>query len=103
MVLRTAPAFIGDPLEIIVFGGAILGIGAGLIIRHGGCLDGTEILAILINRRKWIYSRPGRPLHQRLYLRSLWLDFPRLAHCPSLAHDLHRRLQNDGPRHRRAR
>ncbi|MGC1878216.1 MAG: YitT family protein [Rhabdochlamydiaceae bacterium] len=51
MVLRTAPAFIGDPLEIIVFGGAILGIGVGLIIRHGGCLDGTEILAILINRR----------------------------------------------------
>jgi uncharacterized membrane-anchored protein YitT (DUF2179 family) len=52
MVLRSAPPFIGDPLEIIVFGGAILGIGCGLIIRHGGCLDGTEILAIIINRRK---------------------------------------------------
>ena len=51
MVLQHAPPFIGDPLEIIVFGGAILGIGVGLIIRHGGCLDGTEILAILINRR----------------------------------------------------
>jgi uncharacterized membrane-anchored protein YitT (DUF2179 family) len=51
MILRHAPVFIGDPLEIIVFGGAILGIGGGLIIRHGGCLDGTEILAILINRR----------------------------------------------------
>jgi uncharacterized membrane-anchored protein YitT (DUF2179 family) len=50
-ILRSAPAFIGEPLEIIVFGGAILGIGVGLIIRHGGCLDGTEILAILINRR----------------------------------------------------
>lgn len=50
-VLRHAPQFIGDPLEIIVFGGAILGIGVGLIIRHGGCLDGTEILAIMINRR----------------------------------------------------
>jgi uncharacterized membrane-anchored protein YitT (DUF2179 family) len=52
MALSNAPAFIGDPLEIIVFGGAILGIGCGLIIRHGGCLDGTEIMAILINRRK---------------------------------------------------
>jgi len=52
ILLRSAPAFIGDPLEIIVFGGAILGIGVGLIIRHGGCLDGTEILAIIINRRK---------------------------------------------------
>jgi len=51
MVLQHAPAFIGDPLEIVVFGGAILGIGGGLVIRHGGCLDGTEILAILINRR----------------------------------------------------
>ena len=44
-------AFDGDSLEIIVFGGAILGIGAGLIIRYGGCLDGTEILAIIINRK----------------------------------------------------
>ncbi len=50
--LEYAPHFIGDPLEVIVIGGAILGIGVGLIIRHGGCLDGTEILAILINRRK---------------------------------------------------
>jgi uncharacterized membrane-anchored protein YitT (DUF2179 family) len=39
-------------LEVIVFGGAILGVGAGLIIRNGGCLDGTEILAIIINRKK---------------------------------------------------
>jgi uncharacterized membrane-anchored protein YitT (DUF2179 family) len=51
-VLEYAPHFIGDPLEVIVIGGAILGIGVGLIIRHGGCLDGTEILAILINRKK---------------------------------------------------
>ncbi len=51
-VLRLAPPFTSDPLEIIVFGGAILGIGCGLIIRHGGCLDGTEILAIIINRKK---------------------------------------------------
>ena len=52
IALNQAPQFIGDPLEIVVFGGAILGIGVGLIIRHGGCLDGTEILAILINRRQ---------------------------------------------------
>jgi uncharacterized membrane-anchored protein YitT (DUF2179 family) len=52
IVLQSFPPFISDPLEIIVFGGAILGIGCGLIIRHGGCLDGTEILAIIINRKK---------------------------------------------------
>jgi uncharacterized membrane-anchored protein YitT (DUF2179 family) len=52
IVLDKVPQFHGDPLEIIVFGGAILGIGAGLIIRSGGCLDGTEILALIINRKK---------------------------------------------------
>lgn len=51
-LLRALPAFKADPLESIVFGGALLGIGAGMIIRHGGCLDGTEILALLINRKK---------------------------------------------------
>ena len=43
--------FTGDPLEVVVIGGSILGIGIGLIIRYGGCLDGTEILGIIINRR----------------------------------------------------
>ena len=52
LLLEKMPSFSGDPLEIIVIGGAILGAGAGLIIRYGGCLDGTEILAILINRKK---------------------------------------------------
>lgn len=46
------PSFDADPLEVIVIGGAILGAGVGLIIRSGGCTDGTEILAILINRKK---------------------------------------------------
>ncbi|MCH9614167.1 MAG: hypothetical protein SP1CHLAM54_11830 [Chlamydiia bacterium] len=50
-LLERVPPFLGDPLEIIVIGGAILGIGAGLIIRSGACLDGTEILAIIINRK----------------------------------------------------
>lgn len=51
-LLKGATPFHGDSLEVIFFGGALLGIGAGLIIRYGGCLDGTEILAILINRKK---------------------------------------------------
>lgn len=52
MATSRIPSFLGDPIEVIVIGGAILGVGVGLIIRHGGCLDGTEILAILINRKK---------------------------------------------------
>ena len=52
-LLKGVSPFVGgDSLEIIVFGGALLGLGTGLIIRYGGCLDGTEIMAILINRKK---------------------------------------------------
>lgn len=40
-----------DPLLATVFGGVILGIGVGMVIRYGGSLDGTEILAILFNKR----------------------------------------------------
>jgi uncharacterized membrane-anchored protein YitT (DUF2179 family) len=34
-----------------LFGGVILGAGVGLIIRSGGSLDGTEIIAIIFDRR----------------------------------------------------
>lgn len=51
-LMQELPSFNADPLEAIVIGGAMLGAGAGLIIRNGGCTDGTEILAILINRKK---------------------------------------------------
>lgn len=46
--------FEGESLEVVVIGGVILGIGIGLIIKYGGCLDGTEILGIIINRRTGI-------------------------------------------------
>ena len=51
LIAEHFPAYYGEPLEVIVLGGAILGIGGGLIIRHGGCLDGSEILAIIINKK----------------------------------------------------
>jgi uncharacterized membrane-anchored protein YitT (DUF2179 family) len=44
--------FKGDALEIIVLGGFVIGCGVGLIIRHGGSTDGTEIMGILINRKR---------------------------------------------------
>lgn len=40
-----------DPLLSAVFGGIILGIGVGLVIRSGGSLDGTEIVAILFSKK----------------------------------------------------
>ena len=42
---------IDDTLLATVYGGMALGIGVGLIIKEGGCLDGTETIAILINRK----------------------------------------------------
>lgn len=41
----------GEYLLAVCFGGMILGIGVGLVIRSGGCLDGTETVAILLNRK----------------------------------------------------
>lgn len=40
-----------DPLLAAVFGGVVMGIGVGTIIRYGGSLDGTEIVAILLTKR----------------------------------------------------
>ena len=34
-----------------VYGGVILGIGVGLIIHFGGCIDGTESVALVISRK----------------------------------------------------
>lgn len=50
-LLHPVPAFTQDSLLASVFGGIFLGIGVGIVIRHGGCQDGTEILAILINNK----------------------------------------------------
>ncbi|WP_409367445.1 YitT family protein [Lysinibacillus sp. 38-6] len=49
--LHNLEPFTTDTLLATVFGGMILGIGVGIVIRYGGSLDGTEILAILFNRK----------------------------------------------------
>ncbi len=40
-----------DTILAVVFGGIFLGVGVGLVLRGGSCLDGTEIVAILVNRK----------------------------------------------------
>ncbi len=40
-----------EMLLATVFGGAILGVGVGMIIRSGGCNDGTESVAIVISKK----------------------------------------------------
>lgn len=40
-----------DPFLGAVFGGITLGIGVGIIIRSNGSLDGTEIVAIILDKK----------------------------------------------------
>ena len=46
LVNATYDVFLGA-----IFGGVFLGVGVGLVLRGGGCLDGTEIVAIILNRK----------------------------------------------------
>jgi len=50
-LLHSVKPFTIEPLLAAVFGGIILGIGVGMVIRFGGSLDGTEIIAILVSKR----------------------------------------------------
>lgn len=42
----------------VAFGGAILGLGLSLILRHGGCIDGSEIFANIVTKR--LAEKTGR-------------------------------------------
>lgn len=50
-IFHPISALTEDILLATVFGGIVLGIGVGLIIRYGGSLDGTEIVGIFLNKR----------------------------------------------------
>ncbi|WP_420794160.1 YitT family protein [Paenibacillus qinlingensis] len=50
-LLHPVKELTNDPLLAAVFGGIILGIGVGMVIRFGGSLDGTEIVAILVSKK----------------------------------------------------
>lgn len=43
--------FVDDILLATVFGGALYGIGVGMVIHFGGCVDGTESVAIVISKK----------------------------------------------------
>ncbi len=45
------PELTNDLFLAAVFGGIIVGLGVGLIIRYGGSLDGTEIVAIILDKK----------------------------------------------------
>lgn len=43
--------FTEEPILAVVFGGLVLGVGVGLVIRYGGALDGTEIFGIIMTKK----------------------------------------------------
>lgn len=43
--------FTHDIILAMIYGGVLLGIGVGLIIKCGGCNDGTESVAIVISKK----------------------------------------------------
>jgi len=51
LLVISFPTLTQDKLLIAVFGGFFLGAGVGLAMRGGGVLDGTEILAVYLNRK----------------------------------------------------
>ncbi len=40
-----------DALLATVFGGIFLGLGVGIVLKNGGCIDGTEAAALLISKK----------------------------------------------------
>jgi uncharacterized membrane-anchored protein YitT (DUF2179 family) len=50
-LLHSWEPFTRETFLAAVFGGILLGVGTGIVIRAGGSLDGTEIIAILVNKK----------------------------------------------------
>ena len=50
-VSQNIPITTHDLLLASVFGGGILGIGVGIVLKNNACLDGTEILSIKLSKK----------------------------------------------------
>jgi Uncharacterized conserved protein len=50
-ILHPIPGLTHDVFLAAIFGGIVNGAGVGLIIRAGGSLDGTEIVAIILDKK----------------------------------------------------
>lgn len=50
LIFHPFPPLVTDPFLACIFGGIILGIGVGLVIRNGGTLDGSEMFSIFVTK-----------------------------------------------------
>jgi uncharacterized membrane-anchored protein YitT (DUF2179 family) len=51
VLLHHVEPFTNETILAVLYGGLILGFGVGLVIRFGGALDGSEIIAILLSKK----------------------------------------------------
>lgn len=51
-IIERSSTFVeGNFILLIIIGGLLLGMGIGIVLRNGGALDGTDILALLISNK----------------------------------------------------
>lgn len=48
--LQTPHGLTNIPILGAIFGGMVVGIGVGIVVRYGGIIDGTDTIALLIDR-----------------------------------------------------
>jgi uncharacterized membrane-anchored protein YitT (DUF2179 family) len=51
VLLEDMDELTADPLLATVYGGLFLGLGVGLIMRGGGCVDGLDTVSLLLSRK----------------------------------------------------
>lgn len=49
-IVHVPEGFTDIPILAAVFGGMFVGVGAGLVVRYGGVIDGADTVAVLIDR-----------------------------------------------------
>lgn len=54
--LAPKPAITSSELLIVIYGGLALGVGVGLVVKYGGAIDGTEMIAV------WLYRHFHIPI-----------------------------------------
>ncbi|QKG84543.1 YitT family protein [Kroppenstedtia pulmonis] len=50
-LLKPVPAITSSEVLIVLYGGLLMGLGVGLVVKFGGAVDGTEMLAVWLNKR----------------------------------------------------
>lgn len=51
VVFEEMPEVTEDPLLATVYGGLFLGLGVGLIMKSGGCVDGVDTVSLLLSKK----------------------------------------------------